>query len=41
MFRVLAFTVKPRESADTRFRVLQFLSAARQDGIAIDHSTLR
>ena len=40
MFRVLAFTVKPRESADTRFRVLQFSSAARQDGITIDHRSL-
>ena len=37
MFRILAFTVKPRESADSRFRVLQFKDIAARAGIIIDH----
>ncbi len=40
MFRVLAFTVKPRESADTRYRILQYETLAKQDGILIDHRSL-
>ena len=40
MFRVLAFTVKPRESADTRYRILQYHSIAERDGVCIDHRSL-
>lgn len=40
MFRVLAFTVKPRESADTRYRILQYEALAKQDGILIEHRSL-
>lgn len=40
MFRVLAFTVKPRESADTRYRILQYHAVAERDGIFIDHRSL-
>src|SRR5208283_2771225 len=40
MFRVLAFTVKPRESADSRYRILQYQAVAERDGIRIDHRSL-
>jgi glycosyltransferase involved in cell wall biosynthesis len=40
MFRVLAFTVKPRESADTRYRILQYEAIAKQDGVFIEHRSL-
>jgi glycosyltransferase involved in cell wall biosynthesis len=40
MFRVLAFTVKPRESADTRYRILQYCEVAARDGIRIEHRSL-
>ena len=40
MFRVLAFTVKPRESADTRYRILQYCAVAERDGISIEHRSL-
>ena len=40
MFRVLAFTVKPRESADSRYRILQYQAPAHQEGIEIDHKSL-
>jgi glycosyltransferase involved in cell wall biosynthesis len=40
MFRVLAFTVKPRESADSRYRILQYHAIAERDGVAIDHRSL-
>lgn len=40
MFRVLAFTVKPRESADSRYRILQYHSIAERDGVRIDHRSL-
>jgi glycosyltransferase involved in cell wall biosynthesis len=40
MFRVLAFTVKPRESADTRYRILQYCAVAERDGIRIEHRSL-
>jgi glycosyltransferase involved in cell wall biosynthesis len=40
MFRVLAFTVKPRESADTRYRILQYCTVAERDGIRIEHRSL-
>jgi len=40
MFRVLAFTVKPRESADSRYRILQYAAIAKQDGVLIEHSSL-
>jgi glycosyltransferase involved in cell wall biosynthesis len=36
MFRVLAFTVKPRESADSRYRILQYKAMAKQDGVSIE-----
>ena len=37
MLRVLAFTVKPRESADSRYRILQYVAVAERDDICIDH----
>jgi glycosyltransferase involved in cell wall biosynthesis len=40
MFRVLAFTVKPRESADTRYRILQYHAVAEREGVLIDHRSL-
>jgi glycosyltransferase involved in cell wall biosynthesis len=40
MFRVLAFTVKPRESADSRYRILQYEAIAKQDGVLIEHRSL-
>jgi glycosyltransferase involved in cell wall biosynthesis len=40
MFRVLAFTVKPRESADSRYRILQYQTIAKQDGVIIEHRSL-
>ena len=40
MYRVLAFTVKPRESADTRYRILQYSPVAERDGIRVDHRSL-
>lgn len=40
MFRVLAFTVKPRESADSRYRILQYEAIAKQDGVIIEHRSL-
>jgi glycosyltransferase involved in cell wall biosynthesis len=40
MFRVLAFTVKPRESADSRYRILQYAAIAKQDGVLIEHRSL-
>jgi glycosyltransferase involved in cell wall biosynthesis len=40
MFRVLAFTVKPRESADTRYRILQYEAFAKQEGILIERRSL-
>ena len=40
MVRVLAFTVKPRESADSRYRILQYHSIAERDGVRIDHRSL-
>lgn len=39
-FRVLAFTVKPRESADSRYRMLQYFTVAQRDGIQVTHRTL-
>jgi GT2 family glycosyltransferase len=38
--RVLAFTVKPTESADTRYRVVQFIEKAEEASIEIDHRSL-
>jgi glycosyltransferase involved in cell wall biosynthesis len=40
MLRVLAFTVKPRESADSRYRILQYHSIAERDGVRLDHRSL-
>jgi glycosyltransferase involved in cell wall biosynthesis len=40
MYRILAFTVKPRESADTRYRILQYQAIAERDGVRIDHRSL-
>ena len=40
MFRILAFTVKPRESADTRHRILLYQTPAEQAGMVIDHCSL-
>jgi glycosyltransferase involved in cell wall biosynthesis len=40
MFKVLAFTVKPRESADSRYRILQYQAIAEQDGVFIEHRSL-
>ncbi len=40
MFRILAFSVKPRESADTRYRILQYCEIAEQVGIRVDHRSL-
>ena len=40
MFRVLAFTVKPVASADSRYRILQFIPSAEQYGILIHHKSL-
>lgn len=40
MFSVLAFTVKPIESADCRYRILQYRNLAQQEGIRLDHRTL-
>ena len=40
MLRVLAFTVKPRESADSRYRILQYAAIAERDDIYIDHRSL-
>src|ERR1700733_8160542 len=40
MFNVLAFTVKPRESPDSRYRILQYCALAEREGIHIDHRTL-
>jgi glycosyltransferase involved in cell wall biosynthesis len=40
MFRVLAFTVKPRESADSRYRILQYHAIAERDGVSIEHRSL-
>jgi glycosyltransferase involved in cell wall biosynthesis len=40
MFRVLAFTVKPRESADSRYRILQYQEIAKQDDIVVEHRSL-
>jgi glycosyltransferase involved in cell wall biosynthesis len=40
MFSVLAFTVKPFESPDSRYRILQYCGLAAGDGIRIDHRTL-
>jgi glycosyltransferase involved in cell wall biosynthesis len=40
MFRILAFTIKPRESADSRYRILQYVDMAKQDDVFIDHRSL-
>ena len=40
MFSVLAFTVKPRASADTRYRILQYEALAKQDDVVIEHRSL-
>jgi glycosyltransferase involved in cell wall biosynthesis len=40
MSRILAFTVKPRESADSRYRILQYHSVAARDGVHIEHRSL-
>jgi glycosyltransferase involved in cell wall biosynthesis len=40
MFRVIAFTVKPRESADSRYRILQYGALAKQNGVLIEHRSL-
>src|ERR1017187_11009834 len=40
MFSVLAFTVKPRESADTRYRILQYREIGIKTQIRIDHRSL-
>jgi glycosyltransferase involved in cell wall biosynthesis len=40
MFSVLAFTIKPRESADSRYRILQYEDLAKQDGVRIEHRSL-
>jgi glycosyltransferase involved in cell wall biosynthesis len=40
LFRVLAFTVKPRESADSRYRIVQYQDIAKQDGVHIEHRSL-
>jgi glycosyltransferase involved in cell wall biosynthesis len=40
MFTVLALTVKPGESADTRYRILQYQAPALRAGIRVDHRSL-
>lgn len=40
MYRVLAFTVKPRASADTRYRILQYIPFAECDGVHVNHHSL-
>jgi glycosyltransferase involved in cell wall biosynthesis len=40
MFRVLAFTVRPGESADSRYRVLQYRELAEREGIRIEYRSL-
>src|SRR6516165_5144413 len=40
MFSVLAFTVKPRESADSRYRILQYEAYAKQERVFIEHRSL-
>ncbi len=40
MYRVIAFTVKPRISADTRYRILQYIPLANRDHIEVDHFSL-
>ncbi len=40
MFRVLAFTVKPCESPDSRYRILQYRSLAKDQDIVIDYRSL-
>jgi len=40
MYRVLAFTVKPRASADTRYRILQYIPFAERDGVQVNHHSL-
>ena len=40
MFRILAFTLKPCEAPDTRFRILQYRELAEKDGIQVDHYSL-
>ena len=40
MYRVLAFTIKPRASADTRYRILQYIPFAVRDGIQVNHHSL-
>lgn len=37
---MLAFTVKPRESADSRYRILQYQAIAKQGGVFIEHCSL-
>jgi glycosyltransferase involved in cell wall biosynthesis len=40
MYRVLVFTVKPRASADTRYRILQYIPFAERDGVQVKHHSL-
>ena len=40
MYRVLAFTIKPRASADTRYRILQYIPFAERNGIQVNHHSL-
>jgi glycosyltransferase involved in cell wall biosynthesis len=40
MYRVLAFTVKPRASADSRYRILQYVPFAERDGVKVHHRSL-
>jgi glycosyltransferase involved in cell wall biosynthesis len=40
MIRILAFTIKPCESPDSRYRILQYGPIAGRDGVRIDHFSL-
>ena len=40
MVKILALTVKPVQSPDTRYRILQYVEAFRDYGIEVDHQSL-
>jgi glycosyltransferase involved in cell wall biosynthesis len=40
MVKVLAFTVKPVESPDARYRILQYIDPLKEQGILVNHRSL-